>query len=65
VIRFCADTCWGKRGRIFGSEAGAGCPHYNRDKMCLAGHGEPHPCSFSSKVGPNYKHCHVYRLHPL
>lgn len=61
---FCVGTCWEKRGRIFGSEDGVGCPYYTKDRMCAPPQGDPSPCSFTFKIGPTYKDCHVYRTFP-
>lgn len=63
VKRFCKDTCWIKRGRIIGSKDGVGCPYYTEDRMCVAGLGEPSPCSFTFRVGPSFTACHIYRTH--
>ena len=61
---FCVGTCWEKRGRIFGSEDGVGCPYYTKDRMCAPPQGDPSPCSFTFKIGPTYKDCPVYGTFP-
>jgi len=64
VVGFCARTCWRKRGRIWGSEDGAGCPYYSKDRMCVPPVGEPSPCTFKFEIGPSFNTCHVYRTYP-
>lgn len=64
TVGFCARACWKKRGRILGSEDGANCPYYNKDRMCVPPIGEASPCTFTFKVGPSFTSCHVYRTYP-
>lgn len=59
VKRFCADTCWQKRGRVLKSGIGTDCPFYS-EGMCTAGDGD-YLCNL--QAGSYKSSCHVYAMH--